>query len=337
MTVPIEHAALDAALEAQRDGRWPEAEAHYREALASIDEPDAALLSNFGQVLRRQGHQEEAMAVYAKATAQADAPPAAWFNLGNAQLDQRRWQEAHASFEQALSGDPAMEPAALQLARCAVKLAQWPLARERFAAVLKGNPQNFSAWLEAGHVCRHHGTVAQALACYRRAAQVAPQRWLGHATLARALEDNGAWDEAAVHTFHALMAEDGSAGLLPLRLLGRARVERGDAARASEAFAHALRIAPEDHATMVDLADALMRLGETEGAKRLFTQAGTSLDADVLTVLATVLFRYNFWEQAEEVLRALVVQSPEDWTAHFKLAKLLIESWRMEEGLERLA
>ncbi|MFT4173946.1 MAG: tetratricopeptide repeat protein [Rhodocyclaceae bacterium] len=328
---------------AQREGRWEEAEARYRQALEGGGEADPAVLNNLGQILRQRGQHDEAIECYRRATAQPDAPGATWFNLGNAQFEAGKWADAQGSLQRALELDPSLEAAALLLARCAVQQGQWRHARECFAEVLKGNPNNFSAWLECGHLCRRLGVPAQALICYRKAVDTAPGRWVGHAYLARAHEEAGEWDPATVHGYRALLCDDSDRGLQPLRVLGRARVERGDAHGAAQLFAHALSIAPEDHELMIDMADVLMRAGDTDSALALFEKAGQSRDADVLTQLATVLFRYNFWEQAEAVLRAMVSQSPDDWTAHFKLGKLLIESWRMEEGLacldeaERLA
>ncbi|MDM0029871.1 tetratricopeptide repeat protein [Variovorax saccharolyticus] len=330
-------ARLAQALAAQNQGQWAEAEELYRTSLAEDSAPDAATLSHFGHCLRQLGKHEEASTLYARVVAQPDAPAAAWFNMGNVQFDLGQWKEAQASFAQALTLDAHLGPAALQRARCAVKLGEWAYARECFAAVLRVDKQNFSAWLEAGHLCRKLGVPTQALACYRHAVQARPGAWLSHATLARALEEAQEWDQAAMHSYRAQTSPDAEKGLLPLRFLAQARIERGDAHGAVAGFAHALSLAPEHHATMIDLGNALMRAGDEPMAKALFEAAGCTRSAEVLTTLAGVLFKYNFWEEAEALLRRLGTERPEDWSVQYNLAKLLIESWRMEEGLECLA
>jgi protein O-GlcNAc transferase len=327
---------LKEAAQAHQEGRWEEAEAKYREALRAAGESDPVALTNLGQLLRQLGRNDEAIVLYERATQLPDAPAATWFNLGNAQFDASRWADAQESLAHALELDPLMEPAALQLARCAVNLGDLFVARERFAVVLRGNPKNFSAWLESGHLCRRQHVLQQAIGCYRRAVEVAPQRWVGHASLARVLEEESELDAATVHRQRAIACPDSQAGLLPLRMLGRARMDRGDYSGAASLLSHALAVAPEDHETMMHLGDVLMRVGDVEAAQALFEKVGQSDSHALLTDLAGVLFRYNYLPQAENVLREMVGQAPEDWTTHYKLAKLLIESWRMEEGLRSL-
>ena len=53
--------------------------------------------------------------------------------------------------------------------------------------------------------------------------------------------------------------------------------------------------------------------------------------------LADLSFRYNLWQEAQEVLRRNVALHPDSDTAHWNLAHSLAESWDMQGALESLA
>lgn len=326
---------IDAAAALARDD-WDTAQRLYRETLMAGTPANAVVLSNFAYVLRRTGQEDEALEAYRQAVSIPDAPPETWFNLGNLLYDRGEWEQAQGAFSRALALNGAMEGAALQLARCAVKLGRLQEARNRFAAVLRINPENFSAWLEAGHVCRRHGTREQMLNCYRRAAAVGADRWEIHVSLASALEGADRPDEAAPHLYHALRLATPAERQEVLRTLGRKRLESGNVAGAIEALSHAGVAAPDDAEISVDLGDALWRAGDGAAADRLFTHAAGSSRLATLARLADVMFRHNLVPQAEDVLRRTIEISPDDWSVYYNLAKLLVDSWRMEEGLALL-
>ena len=60
-------------------------------------------------------------------------------------------------------------------------------AREAFATVLHQEPDNFTAWLEAGHLCRQMGELQQAAGAYQRAMDAAHQRYEAPLAMARVL------------------------------------------------------------------------------------------------------------------------------------------------------
>lgn len=333
----MENLGFVQALAAQASGDWQTAERLYRETLTAGAPADAVILSHFAYVLRQAGKSDEAQEAYRLATTLPDAPSETWFNLGNLLYDKGEWTQAEHAYVRAHALSGGMEGAALQLARCAVKRGHMQQARERFAEVLRHNPGNFSAWLEAGNVCRRHGTRDQMMRCYRRAAEVAPDRWEAHVSLASALEAADRRDEAAPHVYHALRLAAPAARLEVYRTLGKKRLEAGDVAGAVEALSHASTVAPEDGEILIDLGDSLLRAGDAAAAEQLFIRAAKLSNSRTLTRLADVMFRHNLVAGAEQILRRNIGQSPDDWAAHYNLAKLLVDSWRMEEGLALLA
>lgn len=302
---------------------------------------------------RQQGLHEEALFFYRQAAELPGAPAEAFFNWGNVLFDLGRWDESKAVMGRALALQPHLVGAAMQWARCEVQLGNWETARAQFAQVLRLDPDNFSAWLECGHVCRQQGQTEQMLSCYQRAAACAPDRWEGLLALTRSLEESGQWDLAAGSYYRAVtVAGAQQIAHAAVRLvhwrMAKYRLERGDAARALEAMRQALMAARIENAStpldvnekaemQTDLGDILMRLGLTQEAHRAFELASVATSEAALVRLADLSFRYNLWQEAQQVLKRNVALHPQSATAYWNLAHSYAESWQMDEALETLA
>lgn len=320
------------AFSALMAGEFEKARGLYVALIAEQKEPDAEVLHNYAQVLRRLGQSDEALVQYRRAIQRPDPQPATHFNIGNLLFERGNFAEAEKSFAEAVRCAPEMWQARMQLARCVVNLGRWMEARGHYAAVLRQEPENFSAWLEAGNICKRHGPAEQMLACYRRAVGSDPKRWAGQLSLALALEQTGEVDAAARHFYLALNCEDAKDGQEIYRRMGVGRLEVGNAAGAVDALAKAVALNGTDYDAMIQLAHALMRVDDSTAAFALLEQVGESEDPATLTRLAETMNRYNLWPQAEDILRRVVGKLPDDWAAHFNLGTHLIRSWRMEEG-----
>lgn len=268
------------------------------------------------------------------------------FNQGNAHFKAGQWSQACAAFETALREEPQMEPAALQRARCLVMLGDQQAARDGFAQMLKTFPGNYSAWLEAGHLCRQMGVHQQALASYSRAIALEPRRFEARLSLARVLEDQGQMEAAASEYHRALSAAGADKNHQVHWRMAKYRLERGDAPRALEAMRQALLVIrlhkepqeENERAEMqMDLGDIFMRLGMTEDGHRAFERASVGTSEATLVRLADLSFRYNLWQEAQAVLRRNVELHPDSDLAHWNLAHSLAESLNMQEALDSLA
>lgn len=257
-----------------------------------------------------------------------------------------RWAQAQVSYEQVLKEVPQLESAALQWVRCLVLQGRQMEAREGFAQLLKNFPNNYSAWLEAGHLCRQQAQPQQAQACYAKAIGLVPDRFEARLSMARLLEDQGQFDAGAVEYHRALQAGGAAKARTLHWRMAKFRLERGDVPRALESMRQALlivRLATEpldenERAEMqMDLGDIFMRLGMTQDAHRAFERASVGTAEPTLSRLAELSFRYNLWQEAQEVLRRNVALHPDSATAHWNLAHSLAESWDMQGALESLA
>lgn len=274
------------------------------------------------------------------------------FNAGNAQLRAGQMQAALAAFDEALAIDPALVPAHLGRARCLVKLAtgmaDWMAARQAFAAVLRLDPAHYSAWLEAGHLCRQMGELQQAAGAYQRAIDSAPERYEAPLGMARVLEQLGQEASGAEAYAHAQRAALGAgtpdaSALRRLREvhhhMARYRLERGDNAGAEQALRAALAVAQREPADVnalaelqTDLGEVLLRLGQREAALAVLSLASGATHEDTLARLAALSFRHNLWQEALAVLRRNLDLHPGSLQAHWNLAHLMAECWQMDEA-----
>ena len=258
----------------------------------------------------------------------------------------RQWAQAQARYERVLKEAPQVEPAALQWVRCLVLQGLQVQAREGFSQLLRNFPNNYSAWLEAGHLCRQQAQHQQAQVCYAKAIDLVPDRFEARLSMARLLEDLGQMDAGAVEYHRALQAGGADKARTLHWRMAKFRLERGDVPRALESIRQALLILrleaepldDNERAEMqMDLGDIFMRLGMTQDGHRAFERASVGTAEPTLSRLADLSFRYNLWQEAQEVLRRNVALHPDSDTAHWNLAHSLAESWDMQGALESLA
>jgi predicted O-linked N-acetylglucosamine transferase (SPINDLY family) len=301
--------------------------------------------------MKRNGHNKSPKIQNPSGSEEAlKAQAAAAFNRGNAAFRESRWVDALEFAERAIALNPSLPIAHVLKARCHARLGDLTAARDAFAAALRLDDRHFSSWLELGNVSRRLGERERAIQCYERAAACDPQDARGHLACARALEEldqASAQDRAAFHYHRALnLSGNEPAKLVEIHhAMGRFRLDFGNAPRALEALRAAMPIFALSPKTLtidmkselfIDMADALLRLGLEDEASDLLSRASAAEREATLTRLAQLGFRFNLWQEAIEVLRRSVALHPESGTAHYNLAHMLTESWRLEEAVEAL-
>ncbi|OYU12069.1 MAG: hypothetical protein CFE38_09820 [Comamonadaceae bacterium PBBC1] len=274
------------------------------------------------------------------------------FNAGNQASREHKTEEALGRYVEACTLDPVLVPAHLGRARCLVKLQRWMEAREAFANVLRLDPSHYSAWLEAGHLCRQMGELQQAAGAYQRAIDAVPARYEAYLGMARVLEQMGQLTPGAVAYEQAQRAAhgDGAADATALnrlrevhQLMARYRLERGAPEAAVPSLRAALATAERQGEgegagenvraeIRMDLGDALLRLGQREAALQVLTLASAATAETTLSRLGALCFRFNLWQEGLAVLRRNVALHPISVQARWNLAHMLAECWHMEEA-----
>ena len=241
----------------------------------------------------------------------------------------------------------------LQRARSQVAQGEWMAARESFAQTLRLNMGNYSAWLEAGHLCRQMGELQQAAMSYQRAIDVAPHRYEALLGMARVMAQQGELSVAEQAYADAVLAgQQTGKQEVPRQvhtLMGQYWLELGQPQLAMACFAQALAALAREPAMAADTAInlaadvhmdwavALLRLGQREPAMQRLSLASAATRETSLARLVSLSYRNNFWQEAIEIARRAAALYPNSIDTLWNLAHLLAECWRMDEALEVLA
>lgn len=102
-------------------GEWPDAEAHFRAALA-VNPRHYEALCNIGAVRLRRGRLAEARVALEEAIRWQPQLPQAWYNLGRVHEKTGAWDDAQAAFQRVLAIDPHFAEAHARLALRAEEL-----------------------------------------------------------------------------------------------------------------------------------------------------------------------------------------------------------------------
>ncbi len=289
---------LREAIEHHRQGRLPEAETAYREALAT-NSSDSDALRGLAAVRRARGDLAECTQLISRAQELAPDQPKLLQMLGSAQLESGNIEAARDAYERALALDPNFAGAHTALGHIAMMKADNTLAEQYFRTALRvdEDPQALSG---LGILALGKGDAEGALKYLTRSADLAP--------------------------------EDASIAFN----LGRGFAARGMAAFAEQAFRNSLRLNPGlPHANNA-LGQLLIqdnRVAESEPYFRALTGVrGFELATD-LGLGDVARMQGRFEEAAEAYQRALSIKP--DHEPCFEA--LLWSLGKLERGAEVMA
>ena len=258
---------------------------------------------------------------------------------------QNQFAQADEAYAALLQAEPQHEWAALQWARCAVNQGLGRAARDRFASLLKAHSNNFSGWLEAGHMCRQQSVFQQALTSYQRAMALAPTRFEAPLGAARLLEELGQREEGAAlyHRASTLVPPD-KRHFMHQRM-AKFRQERGDIPAALDSMRQAMLAAEflqpplsldARCEMLIDLGELLLRINARDDAMQVLTAASQATAEPTLVRLAETSFRFNLWQESQAVLQRNAELHPTSAAALWNLAHGYVETWEMDLAVETL-
>ncbi|ROR01476.1 tetratricopeptide repeat protein [Desulfosoma caldarium] len=148
---------------------------HFQKALEL--KPDYSEAHNaLGAFYAEQGERDKAMEHFQKALANPfyRTPEKPLYNLGRLMMDQGRYGEAVAYFDEALHFQNAYAEAHLYRARSLEALGRRADARRAYKAAVTYGPQLADAQFHYGRICVAEGRTAEAIAAFRRVLRLAP-------------------------------------------------------------------------------------------------------------------------------------------------------------------
>ena len=209
-----------------------------------------------------------------------------------------------------------------QRAQAALARRDWPAAEEALGALLRADAQQPRVWLALGEVQENLNNLPAAEACWREAAERAPQLAEAHYNRARALRGLGLRDLAMQSLARALALRVDDVNALHLRAMFEE--EGGDLPAALATLDQALRLAPQRASLHHNRAVALHRSERHAESLAAHLQAqALGLDApDAHYNQGNTLQALGRDEEAKAAYRRALQRAPQHELALYDLARL---------------
>ena len=321
------------AVALHRDGRLGDAEARYRQALASDPaNPDA--LNLLGVLIAQRGRPAEAVALIREAIAARPGVADYHCNLGHVERMRGEAAAAEAAYREALgcsSGGPSGGAAAPALGVMLTEAGRLDEAVEVYRDALRAEPELPDLWFNLSAALNQQGRLSEAEEALRRVIALRPDDVAAYANLAMLMLKCARVD-AAVEASKRGLAVDPKSAQLHFGL-GRALKRAGDFRAAAEAFRSALDCDPSLAGARSSLIRVLRLAGDLDDAVAAGRDAA-SADAPSLVdaELGLALAGLGRFEEALAAFERGVAKDPRQVTCHAEMGWLLRRLGREAEA-----
>lgn len=323
---------LDDIIALHRSGRLPEAEAGYRELLASNPE-DPEVLHLLGILRGQAGDREEGLELVQRAIGHDPNRDVFQHTLGEMQLHAGRLDESEAAYLRAKELNPNLTSAHSGLGQIALLRGDMENAEKHFRIALRADPDDAQSLAGLGNIHLSRGELRRASAHLTRAAELSPNDALIQGSLANVMLALNTPDFAAQAASNALALKPDYA--MARQVLGNALLAKGDLVGARAAF-EALR------AQDGRLAGAHLGLGDVARAEERHDEAVAHYDEALrwqpdlhpaAIRRADCLGRSGHADQAIAGIREHALRHPEAAYVQVTLASMLGQRGRHAEAL----
>lgn len=258
-----------AALTAYKQHQFPEAVAHFTEALktekpGSPEYNESVLL--LGQTLFLESKFAEAIPWLEKATAGNDAATEASYMLGNACLMTRQPEAAVKAFARLFAVDPNSAAARLTTAQMMLHHDMDTDAAAQAKRALALDARIPEAHFLLAEVAILHAEIDDAIAELNQEIAINPGYAMAYYRLGDAYSRREDWDHAMPLLERSVWLNPNYSA--PFILLGKGYLKRKEFANADGVLRHALRLDPQNLSAHYLLGQTLMQEGKVEDAKK---------------------------------------------------------------------
>ena len=258
------------AIQHHRAGRLVEAEALYRQILATETEhPDS--LHMLGVIAQQSGQPQLAIELIRRAIAHNGAVPAFHNNLGNAYVATEKWLEAETCFKRALEWKPDYAEAHYNLGTALRSQGKLDDAVASYKQALRHRPHHAETWLNLGNALQAQGKLEEAAAAYAQAVSLKPTLAPAHNNLGNLYAAQERFDMALGAYARAIELKPNFAEAHHNKGLAALKLGRPDEAAA--ACQQAVSFKPDYVAAHVILGHAWRDIGRKEDAELAYQRA----------------------------------------------------------------
>ena len=282
--------------------RTPAAQEAMHATLAEWTPELPEVQARVSRVALARGDYSAALDAAQKAAALRPASESAWVDLGTAQLQSGRFEEAARSFESAVRLGPDRWQNHRDLGLALANLKQWSAADEAFSVAAELAPENAAVELGWAESCTIRGDFEGALR---------------HALAA--IERDGNSAEAHYQA-------------------GLAYVQRGQPRLARARLMQALELRTDHAEAMLQLGNAEQILGEVTSAMRCYRAAIRLRPTSAMahSNLGALLLMMAQIDEAEAVLARAVELAPDHAQAHYNLGLACLQQGQMSRAREHI-
>jgi tetratricopeptide (TPR) repeat protein len=262
-----------AALTAYKQHQFPEAAAHFTEALksekpGSPEYEESVLL--LGQTLFLQAKYAEAIPWLEKATAGKSPPAEAAYMLGNACILTRQSEKAVEAFAKLFRVEPDSAAAHLTTAQMMLHHEVDAEAAKQAKLALKLDPRIPQAHFLLGEIAILHAEIDEAIAELNQEIAINPGYAMAWYRLGDAYSRREDWEQAMAPLERSVWLNPNYSA--PFILLGNGYLKRKELANAEGVLRHALQLDPQNLSAHYLLGQTFLREGKTEEAKKEMDQ-----------------------------------------------------------------
>ena len=243
---------IKTATQKHQNGQLEEAELLYRKLLktqspstethATFANIYHLVLTDFGNVLQKQGNLNEATQQYQQAIKIKPDFVQAHYNLANVLRLQGKSRAAIGAYQQTLKLKPDFAIAYFYLANLFKEVDKIPEAITAYQAGIKLNPNVAAAHNNLGNILKDLGQSERAIACYKQAVKLKPNYAETYNNIGNILKDKGQLEQAIDFYRKAINIEPNLAHAH--RNLGNAFRRQGNLEQAIVAYQQALKVDP---------------------------------------------------------------------------------------------
>jgi len=228
---------------------------------------------------------------------------------------------------------------ALQEAEDLLQKQQYDQAETRLKALLSQYSSNSQAWFDLGYAESHLNKNSEAIAAYRKAAELTPKWFEANVNLALALTKSGKNAEAASALKSAVQLKPSTGGQQALAnaWLLLAQVEEDtDPKTALAAYEKTIELSSSDPEPHYAVGRLLERDGDLKGAEQHYLKSAELGNSAATGQLINLYIKQKRFADAESLLRKYSAQNPNNVTAQVALGRLLAAQGKTSEAIASL-
>ena len=236
---------------------------------------------------------------------------------------------------------PAEEraPDDLKDAESLLQRQQYQEAEEKLQALVLKRSENPQAWFDLAFAQSHLGKSADAIAAYKKAAELDPKWFEAQQNLGLALAKSGdlAAAAAALKTAITLKPTVGGQHALAGAWFSLAQVtEEGQPQEALAAYQKAAELDPTNSDALLGAARMAERSGDPAAAEQQYLKLAEAGNNESLERLIGLYLKQKRYADAETWLRKYMAANPRNAAAQLQLGKLLAAEGKTQEAIAAL-